>query len=412
MSIVLFEFSNISKSLWNYVLSEICPDPPPKGRNAACPCGSGKKYKLCCWPATGEGPMWDAILDESRQLNIPPPKSDFWDAEHMAEISTHVFRVERLDAMLRNKYRGQLLDLDQGFYDVELAFLADKAPRRDRDYARRALELLGTSGEFDHLVDYQGQLLQLSYWCTNEADWAAALECADRLIGLASAAAAIPEILAGLRREKGDMLIRSGNPAAGLAIQQELAAEEPDEIYNYETFGFTLLRTGDEERAIPLLRKAFELAVELGDSDHIRSIADALDEVGALPEDEYEAAIDKVLVKSEEDEHEIVAAVWDEHPEYAEWFGPDAANAASETEDGVNPRMHVYMHAVVERQIASNNPHEARDALKRLMSEGLSRHEAIHRIAEIISRHLWEMLRSQKKMDVARYRTDLLKLGR
>jgi SWIM/SEC-C metal-binding protein len=29
----------------------IAPPPPPVGRNARCPCGSGRKYKKCCLPA-------------------------------------------------------------------------------------------------------------------------------------------------------------------------------------------------------------------------------------------------------------------------------------------------------------------------------------------------------------------------
>jgi len=41
--------------LWFYVDGDLLPEPPPMassqkiGRNEPCPCGSGKKFKKCCW---------------------------------------------------------------------------------------------------------------------------------------------------------------------------------------------------------------------------------------------------------------------------------------------------------------------------------------------------------------------------
>jgi SEC-C motif-containing protein len=38
---------------WFYVDGDLIPSPPVRsvkvGRNESCPCGSGKKYKKCCW---------------------------------------------------------------------------------------------------------------------------------------------------------------------------------------------------------------------------------------------------------------------------------------------------------------------------------------------------------------------------
>ncbi len=34
---------------WFYVSGEVRDNPPAPGRNDACPCGSGKKYKRCCY---------------------------------------------------------------------------------------------------------------------------------------------------------------------------------------------------------------------------------------------------------------------------------------------------------------------------------------------------------------------------
>jgi len=47
--------SNFSKMLMSLKVMERAPQILSKkpGRNDPCPCGSGKKYKKCCWPKYG-----------------------------------------------------------------------------------------------------------------------------------------------------------------------------------------------------------------------------------------------------------------------------------------------------------------------------------------------------------------------
>lgn len=49
------------------------------------------------------------------------------------------------------------------------------------------------------------------------------------------------------------------------------------------------------------------------------------------------------------------------------------------------PRLHAAIHAVVETQLASGAPPEARRALERLLAGGLPRHEAVHAIGLIVA---------------------------
>ncbi len=49
------------------------------------------------------------------------------------------------------------------------------------------------------------------------------------------------------------------------------------------------------------------------------------------------------------------------------------------------PRLHAAIHLVVETQLASGEPPEVRLTLARLVSEGLSRHEALHAIGSIVA---------------------------
>jgi hypothetical protein len=49
------------------------------------------------------------------------------------------------------------------------------------------------------------------------------------------------------------------------------------------------------------------------------------------------------------------------------------------------PRLHAAIHLVVENQLASGAPPEARRAMDRLVRAGLARHEAVHAIASVVA---------------------------
>lgn len=49
------------------------------------------------------------------------------------------------------------------------------------------------------------------------------------------------------------------------------------------------------------------------------------------------------------------------------------------------PRLHAAIHVVVEDQLATGEPPEARRALDRLVRGGRSRHEAVHAIADVVA---------------------------
>ena len=57
-----------------------------------------------------------------------------------------------------------------------------------------------------------------------------------------------------------------------------------------------------------------------------------------------------------------------------------------------NRVMHAAMHEIIENQLAEGMP-VVQEALSRLMAEGLDRHDAIHAIAWVLSKHLYHLLR-------------------
>jgi hypothetical protein len=76
-----------------------------------------------------------------------------------------------------------------------------------------------------------------------------------------------------------------------------------------------------------------------------------------------------------------------------------------------NPRLHAMMHLIVENQLALGQPPEVRGAMARLLSDGLSRHEALHAIGEVVAEGLWTVMREKREMDREKLGARLERLG-
>ena len=83
-------------------------------------------------------------------------------------------------------------------------------------------------------------------------------------------------------------------------------------------------------------------------------------------------------------------AILEEHREYRPfWEGADP-------DSDENPFLHVHLHELVETQLAKGEPPEVGEALARLTARGLDRHEAIHRILQVLVEHVGEAFRTGK----------------
>jgi hypothetical protein len=100
------------------------------------------------------------------------------------------------------------------------------------------------------------------------------------------------------------------------------------------------------------------------------------------------------------DESERIELILDDHRRH------DVRTAA--------PRIHAAIHAVVENQIAMVNPPIAVETLQRLQQEGLSRHEAIHAIGDLVTARLAAAVKSETVESAAvlnaKYEADLGRL--
>jgi len=76
-----------------------------------------------------------------------------------------------------------------------------------------------------------------------------------------------------------------------------------------------------------------------------------------------------------------------------------------------NEILHASIHVVVENQLAMGIQ-DVRDALQRLMAEGLNRHDALHAVGMVLSGHMFELLKgkSEAAQPIERYYEELRKL--
>ena len=96
-----------------------------------------------------------------------------------------------------------------------------------------------------------------------------------------------------------------------------------------------------------------------------------------------------------------------EHPEYHDAL----ADPRSQTVDGVNPRLHLAVHEVVANQLWDDDPPEAWQAAQRLLARGADRHDVLHMLGEVVTRHLHGALTGEAPVDLDAYVADLARLG-
>jgi hypothetical protein len=90
------------------------------------------------------------------------------------------------------------------------------------------------------------------------------------------------------------------------------------------------------------------------------------------------------------------------NPKY--WLSMDEAQRIAlvvqhhrqEREKLPNVRLHSTLHVIIENQLTEAIP-AVKEALSRLMAEGLDRHEALHAIASVLATHLFHQMKGQSK---------------
>ncbi|MEO7974815.1 MAG: DUF1841 family protein [Thermoanaerobaculia bacterium] len=66
-----------------------------------------------------------------------------------------------------------------------------------------------------------------------------------------------------------------------------------------------------------------------------------------------------------------------------------------EFEDLPNPTLHFAMHVAIETQVAMGEQLPVAAQLDRLISEGLTRHDAVHAVASVLAEHLFKIMKNK-----------------
>jgi len=81
-------------------------------------------------------------------------------------------------------------------------------------------------------------------------------------------------------------------------------------------------------------------------------------------------------------------------------------------DDGMNPYLHMSLHLALEEQIATHQPPQAATALENLMQQrGLDRHDALHKLLEVLAETVYFSQRQGHEPDVLEYQTRLQELA-
>lgn len=68
-------------------------------------------------------------------------------------------------------------------------------------------------------------------------------------------------------------------------------------------------------------------------------------------------------------------------------------------EEMKSDHVHAVIHTVVENQVALGDKYPVKNAIERLMDEGLDRHDAIHAVGSVLAKYLWEVGTGRNKSE-------------
>ncbi len=102
----------------------------------------------------------------------------------------------------------------------------------------------------------------------------------------------------------------------------------------------------------------------------------------------------------------------DDHPELKDDFEDGKLPDELEDENGNvwNPHMHLSLHAILECQIANDEPAGVRQAEKQLIDAGVDRHESRHLLARPLTEQLFEMTKNEAKFNEEIYMQEIAEI--
>jgi hypothetical protein len=184
--------------------------------------------------------------------------------------------------------------------------------------------------------------------------------------------------------------------AAAELLFGDVAADACDVAFEFGCEGRPFYVPGPTESPTQIRRRIERLQRTLGDDGFDFGLPeDAIDTPDELDDDETDydpdAGPDPTHWLAFE-EGERLRQVMDYHERY------DGSLA--------EPEVHAAIHVMIENQIATDDEMPAREALERLMAEGLSRHEAVHALGSVLTEMIVAIANGDKGEEAERSRAD------
>ena len=276
-----YDFSNVSWDLWELVLKLVHSyiKAPKIGKNQPCPCGSGKKYKLCCLGKEKHRINFNRCFLDNGELAFPLPQIGSYSPREIKEITKHILKIERMSRKITTLSAEEIeqLSLDR-LSDCELLVIAEYYSESDKK--EKAMELfarVAESDEVDSCIDYFDIFEELiNYWRNKDIDKAIYF-MRHRMRKIPCDEEHDPDMD---ERDLADLYIAKGDKERGIKIFEKLINRNPDNIWNYNCAALSLQEGGEYQLAEKYIREGIKLAKRTKDpEDLLPQLKDMLEEV-------------------------------------------------------------------------------------------------------------------------------------
>ena len=121
------------------------------GRNAPCPCGSGKKYKKCCLLQEDGTKRYSPKRKEARFIPVYSPLDKLSNSVVDLIGKNKLDKAEAVSRKLLKKYPDQI----DGFNRLAMVYEARGDKKKAAEYYRKAADFAKSNEGFDHeLIDW------------------------------------------------------------------------------------------------------------------------------------------------------------------------------------------------------------------------------------------------------------------
>ena len=116
--------------------------------------------------------------------------------------------------------------------------------------------------------------------------------------------------------------------------------------------------------------------------------------------------------KKQLSEDEAFQIALDDHPDLRKrWLKDKLPDEMIDDQGNAwSPRMHLQIHAIVERQIANDEPRRIAVIARQLAEAGVDRHEIRHFLAQPVTSQMWHIMKEGRLYDEEQHLRELRKI--